>query len=389
MINKQTKFDVLCFGGEDWWYHNRGHIDFQLMRRFAQMGTVLYVNSIVMQKPNLSQGKRFIHKLVRKSKSVFRGLQKSDAGFWVYSPFSMPVHHISWARPLDELLLRSQINHVNCKLRLSKPIIWIVCPTACDIAIKISKNKLVYQRTDRYEDFPNLDIEMVRAYDLKLKAQADLTIYVNKKLFEEESGQCKKPFFLDHGVDYKLFTLAECDRTLPADIAQIPKPIAGYFGALDDHKLNINFIESIIDLLPYISFVFVGKQSCGFSRLLEKKNVWMLGQKDYEQIPHYGKCFDVAILPWVKNRWTEAANPIKVKEYLALGKPFVATPVFTQLQEYLDVAYVANTPEEFARCITRALKEDSPKRIAARRKKVKKDTWDSKAELLLHELFKE
>jgi len=63
------------------------------------MGTTLYVNSIVMQKPSLKKntggGKSFTHKLVRKTKSIFTGLKKSDAGFWVYSPFTLPVHHIS------------------------------------------------------------------------------------------------------------------------------------------------------------------------------------------------------------------------------------------------------------------------------------------------------
>ena len=58
---------VVCFGGEDWWYHNRGHIDMQLMRRFARMGTVLYINSIVMQKPSLKKsakgGKSFSQRL--------------------------------------------------------------------------------------------------------------------------------------------------------------------------------------------------------------------------------------------------------------------------------------------------------------------------------------
>lgn len=82
-----TNIDILCFGGEDWWYHNRGHFDMQLMRRFAQIGTTVYVNSIVMQKPNPQEGKKFLQKIVRKAKSISKGLQKSDAGFWIYSTF--------------------------------------------------------------------------------------------------------------------------------------------------------------------------------------------------------------------------------------------------------------------------------------------------------------
>ena len=97
--------NVVCFGGEDWWYHNRAHIDMQLMRQFAKKNISLYVNSIVMQKPNLKEGGRLGKRLLRKLKSMKTGLKKSDAGFWVYSPFTMPVHHLAWARPLNKKIL--------------------------------------------------------------------------------------------------------------------------------------------------------------------------------------------------------------------------------------------------------------------------------------------
>jgi len=145
----------------------------------------------------------------------------------------------------------------------------------------------------------------------------------------------------------------------------------------------------VADRLPDASFVFIGKPSVDCSVLSTRKNVWMLGQKTYEEIPHYGKCFDVAILPWRVNKWTEAANPIKLKEYLALGKPIVSTPAFTELQEYDDVVYEAETPEEFAECIEKAYSEDSPDLVGKRRAKVSRASWDSKAELVLGELFKQ
>jgi hypothetical protein len=57
------------------------------------------------------------------------------------------------------------------------------------------------------------------------------------------------------------------------------------------------------------------------------------------------------------------------------------------LQKYQDVVYQVENPEEFAKCIEKALAENSPERIAARRKKVETSTWDSKAKLVLDELF--
>jgi glycosyltransferase involved in cell wall biosynthesis/SAM-dependent methyltransferase len=388
MLPKDTKeVSFLCFGGEDWWYHNRGHIDFQLMRRFATKQKTLYINSLMTQKPRLSEGRKFIQKLVRKTKSIFRGLRDSGAGFWVYSPFLLPVHHIRWMRPLNEMLLRVQLWFAMRKTGICNPVVWVACPTACNVATNMKKKKLVYQRTDCFEAYPNVDVDMITKYDRRLKAEADLTLFVSMDLYQKESGQCRKALFLDHGVDFEMFASAVRVREKPSDIASVPGPIVGYFGALDEHKLDVDFIEKTADLLPEVCFVFIGKASPAFSRLSEKKNVRLLGQKDYEQIPHYGKCFDVAMIPWRQNRWTKAANPIKVKEYLALGKPIVSTPVFGEIDKYRDVMYVADSPEEFAGCIDRAISEDNPHRAQARCEKVKSSTWDSKAKLVLKELL--
>jgi len=378
--------EVICFGGNDWWYHNRNHFDVRMMEQFAKFGNVLYVNSIIMQKPNLSQGRKFFTKVLRKTRSILKGLQKVDYGFMVCSPLSLPFYHITWMRSINEGLLRIQLWQARRRSCMRMPIVWVACPTACDVAVKMRKSKLVYQRTDRYEEYPNVDRDIIKEYDQKLKTSADLTVFVSHTLYEQEQSQCRRAFFLDHGVDYEMFAGAEHDLQKPKDIVDIAGPIVGFFGGIDDHTSDISFMERVVDLLPEMSFVFVGRASSDCLRLMSKKNVRMLGQKPYEKIPHYGKCFDVTIMPWRQNRWIEACNPIKLKEYLALGKPIVSTP-FPELQQYLDVVYQARTPEQFAECIQRALAEDCAERIAQRREKVQKFTWESKAQLVLDELF--
>ncbi len=378
--------DVICFGGEDWWYHNRAHVDMQLMRRFAKMGTMIYVNSIVMQKPNLAKGQEFINKLIRKSRSILTGLRKSDAGFWVYSPFSLPAHHSALGRSLNDAILRLQMFCVTRRLGIRNPLIWVACPPACNVAIGMKKEGLVYQRTDRFEEFPDVDSDAIGAYDKKLKSTADLTIFVNRTLYDQESDECRRSIYLDHGVDVEMFTSANDSPHVPEDISAISRPIVGFFGGLADHTCDLALLERVVGLVPEMRFVFVGKVSVDCTRLLANQNVFMLGQKPYEQIPDYGKCFDVAIMPWRQNRWIEACNPIKLKEYLALGKPVVSTP-YPELEKYLDVVYEAQTPEEFADCIRRAYSEDSPERAAERVAKVSTASWDSKAEEVLDELF--
>jgi len=386
-IRDRERKDMLCFGGEDWWYHNRGHIDMQLMRRFARKGTTLYVNSIIMQKLNLGQSRKFIQKLVRKTRSIFRGLKKTEDGFWVYSPISLPVQHISWARPLNELLLYLQISYVGRRIGIRSPIVWVACPAAYGVAIRIKGCKLVYQRTDRFEDFPGVDFETIRKFDQELKANSDLTIYVNDKLFKEEANECRNAIYLDHGVDFEMFASPVQRLSEPSDISGIPRPIIGFIGSIDDCNPDIDFLGKVADLLPHMSFVLIGREQTDCSGLKARKNVWMLGQKAYELVPEYGKRFDVALLPLYQSKWAEAVNPLKLKEYLALGKPIISTP-FPELQKYLDVVYEAKTPSTFAGCIEKAISENSAEYITRRRDKVRDTSWDSKAELVMDELFK-
>ena len=388
MIIGPRQPDVLCFGGEDWWYHNRGHIDMQLMRQYAKHGTVLYVNSIVMQKPNLRKGRQFAAKLVRKGKSIFTGMKKTEAGFWVYSPVTLPVHHFPRARRLHETSLRFQVRRAAHSLQMRDPLVWVACPAACDTAIRLNANKLIYQRTDRFEEYPNVDAETIADYDRKLKAAADLTLFVNETLFDEERQQCQSAIYLDHGVDFTRFAGAENDPEIPGDIKNISNPIVGFFGGIDSHTTDMHLVETLIDSLPEMNFVFVGKASIDCAEWLTRKNVWILGQKPYEHIPHYGKCFDVAIMPWRENRWIQACNPIKLKEYLALGKPVVSTP-FPELQKYHEVVYASDTAEAFCENIRLALSQDSPQRMAARKDRVKGASWQAKARKVLDSLFEE
>jgi glycosyltransferase involved in cell wall biosynthesis len=382
-----TDMSFICFGGEDWWYHNQAHIDMQLMRRFSRLGTTLYINSIVMQKPNIGDRKGFTEKLVRKTKSILKGLKQSGVGFWVCSPYSLPVQHISWARPFNEYILLYQIRRIMRKLRMMNPVMWVACPAACDAAIALKRGKLVYQRTDRYEDDPHVDRETVLNYDMKLKANADITVYVNQSLYEQEADQCKSAFFLDHGVDYELFSSSEGNREMPAEMAKIKKPIVGYFGTMADYKFDVEFVGKVADLLPEFSFVFIGHISQESQDMFTRENIYILPKQPYERIPLFGKCFDVAILPWRINKWTKAANPIKLKEYLALGKPIVSTPAFSELKSYLDVVYEAATLEDFAHCIKKAYSEDNAELIRKRRERIALSSWDSKAELMLRKLF--
>jgi len=94
----------------------------------------------------------------------------------------------------------------------------------------------------------------------------------------------------------------------------------------------------------------------------------------------------VCLIPWLQNEWISYCNPVKLKEYLALGKPVVSTP-FQELRRCGSLCYEARGEQEFADAIDRALAEDSDERKAQRRAWAAEHTWDAKFNRVL-ELFR-
>ena len=81
---------IICIGGEDWWYHNRGHFDFQIMRRLAKRWPVLFVNSLGVRMPSIKDNRVFLQRIGRKLKSLSNGLINVENQFWVFSPLMVP-----------------------------------------------------------------------------------------------------------------------------------------------------------------------------------------------------------------------------------------------------------------------------------------------------------
>ena len=80
-------------------------------------------------------------------------------------------------------------------------------------------------------------------------------------------------------------------------------------------------------------------------------------------------------MPWLRNESIEGCNPIKLKEYLAIGAPIVTTR-FRELRPYESLVYGADTDDEFVAQVGRALEERAPGLLSQRRQAVADDSWD-------------
>ena len=140
---------IICFGGEDWWYHHP-HSKNHLMRRFARAGNrVIFVNSISMGLPSLAH-KDLIPRVTRKLRSYAKFARKTSEGITVVSPAMLPIFSTRAARRVNRQLLKSQIQRLARKAGLAKPILWIAIPTAAEMIGCFDESVVIYHVSDKY-----------------------------------------------------------------------------------------------------------------------------------------------------------------------------------------------------------------------------------------------
>jgi glycosyltransferase involved in cell wall biosynthesis len=155
----------------------------------------------------------------------------------------------------------------------------------------------------------------------------------------------------------------------------------GFFGSLDD-LVDFDLLERVAAELPDVSLVLIGDATRSMDRFHKYPNVFLLGFRPYEQIPAYGSGFDVALMPWVNSDWIRYANPIKLKEYLALGLPVVTTH-FLEASGWGEVISVAADHAEFVKLIRDFVAGRGPGAPAIRRQAVLTASWRSRAAELM------
>lgn len=376
---KLTNVSIVCFSGTDWWYHNRGLFCPQVMRRLAKDYKVLYVNSLGVRIPSLKKDQHAVKKILRKLRSFSRFLKKADDKMYVLSPVSIPLLGSRLGRKLNTLSVFLQVRLVAILLGFREPVVYVGCPTALGVVEKLRKKYVIYERSDLYAEMPGVNKSYVAYLDNELTCSADLVLYMNRALWTDGLSKNANSLLIGHGVDFDLFVNAVNSEYTPEDIAQVPRPIIGWYGDMSDKTSDLALLEYAAKRLSDMSFVFIGPISSSVGRLRQYPNVYFLGPKPYNQVPFYGKEFDVAIMPWNRGRWIEFCNPVKVKEYLALGKPVVST-YYPEIEPYTGVVYVARKYDEFIFLIHRAVRECDSEKVEERRKMVQNETWDSKVE---------
>jgi glycosyltransferase involved in cell wall biosynthesis len=174
---------------------------------------------------------------------------------------------------------------------------------------------------------------------------------------------------------------------LPADLADIPRPIIGYVGNLRD-RVDLDAIREIAQRRPDWSVVLIGSSGGSLDVLALNllPNVHLLGVRPYQDALGYIKNFDVAIMPHIKNSISDNMNPLKLYVYFALGVPVVTTNV-SNIGDIRPYVSVADSNKAFIRAVDDNLKGKAAKVPQETRDTIlRKVAWQSRVKEILASL---
>lgn len=264
------------------------------------------------------------------------------------------------------------------KGEFDRAILWINDPMAVTAyAGHLNETMIVYDCMDELTQFAGAAPELVDR-EKELTCLADVIFCGGRKMRDKRISTNPNTHFYGTGVDCRHFGTA-MDPMLPVhpEIAGLPGPVLGYFGVIDE-RIDYDLIERLADSDSSWSIAMIGPVTKVDPATLPKRpNIHWLGAQDYQDLPALTKGMDVCLMPFAINAATEYINPTKALEYMAAGKPVVATAL-DEIQSNFSIAVgIADCHDEFIGLCRREAMSPSRARIRKGLKLASENTWEA------------
>lgn len=227
---------------------------------------------------------------------------------------------------------------------------WFYSASFVPVLQDMQFDKIVYDCMDELSLFKGAPEKLIEQ-EKYLVAHADIIFTGGKSLFESKQKMHDNVYCFPSSVDEKHFAKAMNGIAIPDDIVNIPGPIVGYYGVIDE-RINLNLVNEIALAKPDVSFVMIGPLAkIGEHELPRQNNIYYLGMKTYEELPGYLKAFSIAMMPFALNDATKYISPTKTLEYMAAGKPIISTAIKDVVRDYKSCVKIIDNVQEFADAI--------------------------------------
>lgn len=333
---------------------------------FAKNNRVLYVN------PPMDRITRFKHrntqrvqKRIQISKGQLPEIEKIENNLWNLYPKTM-IESINWISDhaiykffnkrnssllarniqsaIEELQFQNYILFNDSSMFLGQHLKELLQPELYTYYVRDNLVKVPYWK----KHGERLEPVLIKEADVVLNNSEYYVDYTKK--FNQNS------FMVGQGCDVSMFNDMNDTIEIASEFKAIKGPVIGYVGSLTTLRLDIDLLRHIATTRQDWKIVLVGPEDEDFknSSLHELPNVHFLGNKPMENLPTYIKGFDVAINPQIVNEITIGNYPRKIDEYLAMGKPVVATYT-TAMRMFEEYVYLGHGKEDYVELIEKAL----------------------------------
>jgi glycosyltransferase involved in cell wall biosynthesis len=282
-------------------------------------------------------------------------------------------------RPLHDAALVSRMRRSADALGMHAPVVWLAGPTVVGYADAFADRVLVYDAVDEWLAHPfyeRLGDQIRRGYR-RIVHGADLVFAVTPTLASRFRGGKPEVVVLPNAAHRVPPTTVTAE---PARLKDVPRPRIGYVGAIQD-RLDAGLVEQMALRMPEASFVFVGPvlDADHVAPLQRLPNVYFLGRCGGDEVASYLAAFDACILPHVDTELTRNMDPVKLYEYVASGRPVVASDL-PGLVQPPDLVRRARDVDAWVAHLREAAAGEWHPDAAAVAEYVSRNTWDARVD---------
>jgi len=342
---------------------------------------VFWVN-IYTRLPKLSEFAKAFHILTQRGAKPAVNQQVAGSTILSATPIQFPWFGIP-ARKFNGFFAGRFFQKLVKQYDIQRPVLVTNFPCAVDafrtIRQFVSKIPQFYCCVDDYVVYPGFNSRHWETMEQELFEIVNGVTFTSRDLQQNKKRPASLPsLYFPHGVDYELFSSEKTEKMSIEVLERIKKPMIGFFGTMD-FWCDLPAIAYLAKRFPQYSFVVLGRAIVPMTPFDGLENVYCLGQVPYSELPHYARYFDVGLIPYVQHDYLKAVNPLKLREYYAIGLPVIATRV-PDIADMPGPLYFADTHEEYANHLEAILRSDLSELRRQAQEVARQNSWASRAE---------